>query len=120
MARPTKENKYGDLYEATEAELHALLTKVPIALRELIEGVWREEPTRNGDTRVYRERPSIEAIKLLLERTQGKVPTKVEVEGNMKQTILDISDYKDEEVDRMVELALANRKGELGGENDGE
>lgn len=119
MARESRAEKYAALYSSTEAELHALLSRVPIALRELIEGVWREEALRNGDTRIYQEKPNIEAIKLLFERTLGKVATKVEVEGQLNTTSIDLSEYKDSDVTKLLELSLARRKGSLGGPEDG-
>jgi len=120
MARKSREEIYGEMYDSNDRELHALLSKTPIALTELIEGLWREEPLGNGGTiRIYREKPSIEAIKLLLERTRGKVTTRVEVESTITTNNIDLSNYSRDDVGKLLELATNVWNGDIGGSQDG-
>ncbi len=90
--RPKKRVRFGDVYNATETELVLLLPLVPVALRELIEGIWREVNV-NGTarTRVYRKEPDVEAIKVLLDRVYGKAPINVNLSGRVQHEEVGVS-----------------------------
>lgn len=110
--RPRKRVKYADVYKATLAELHALLALVPDSLRELIVGVYVVEQTARGGRRVYQQPPSTEAIKVLLDRTLGKVPALVSVAGKIEHehTEVDLSVLTPVDRVRLYELALARER----------
>lgn len=120
--RPRKAEKYSEIYQANEAQLHRVLTLIPTALAELVAGVWREEWEGRGENRtrrVYQQPPSIEAIKVVLDRTLGKETQKLEVDALVRTVSLDTEEYTQTEKVEILELVMATLKGDVGGPDDG-
>lgn len=111
--RPRKQDKFAALYAATEAQLHALLPLVPVALRELVAGVWVEEFVgREHARRVYQQPPNILAIRELLDRTVGKTPVRVAVNGAVDHRVV-VVELTVAERARLLALALGRVQAEL-------
>ena len=88
--RKPRREQFAAIYETTEREMHGLLSAVPQALRDLIEGVFYESLSADGEMRIYQKEPNVRAIEILLNRTMGDVKKKVELSGDVNVGWLDL------------------------------
>ena len=114
--RPRKEYKFQEVREANEDVLALIMDKIiPQALMDLVEGVKVLEYEGKGKDRkevVYQRPPDIQAIKLIYERLFGKTPSTITYEGQVQHEVtVDLeSQFEDDEVTTLLEIALAKRK----------
>ena len=80
--------KFASLKTVTDAELESIVRdEVPSALRELVRGHYKSETGRDGEERVYRVSPNVQAIIAVLDRALGKVTDKHEFSGDVTVSI---------------------------------
>lgn len=65
--------------ERVKADIEALAPLVGPSLRELVNGIYREEITKEGTIRVYQAPPNIQAVQEVANRILGKMPNPVEL-----------------------------------------
>lgn len=92
--RKSNAEKFRMVREAMEADLERIyIENIPVALKNLVEGCWREETDRDGTVRIYQQPPNITAIQEVLNRIAGKPVTAIELsgpDGNPIETLIGI------------------------------
>lgn len=84
-------------------------------LKDLIDGVFVEEVDSQGNRiKIYQRPPSIEAVKVLLDRAMGKVSSPISVEGtvDVNHNVIEQS-ISPEDRQKLLQIALEETQKEL-------